>query len=238
MAEQMELGLVPVEPGRGLAIGDRVLVPEALDGGRLASWDDAPLGTVLETRGKDGLRSCLVAVDGRPLAWSWPESYLRRAGGRAAPVVLEQHLAELAARRAARAARPIVWHSGPYDVPGAPSGEAVRHGFTHMIRAETDPERQTREQRHARLGGVVAAAGEVMASRKTRTPESALAEVKALLADGQPRTLNAIGVELWDQTADMVDDKIWWAIVDAVAAGEMEHSMVAPILIRLREKTG
>lgn len=127
------------------------------------------------------------------------------------------------------------WHSGPYDVPGAPPSDAVRNGFTHMIRAPGDPERQTREQRRARLGGVAAAAGEVMRSRKTRTPEAALAQVLELLADGKARTLNAIGVELWDQTADMVDDLIWHAIVDAVAAGQLEHSMKSPILIRRRE---
>lgn len=174
--------------------------------------------------------------DGTEQLKAFPERHLR-ATGRLAPVLLELLLAEIRAAWAEHAAEAPVWHSGPYLSPEAL--DAVRNGFTHMIRAPGDPERQSREQRRERLGGTVAASGEVMASRKTRTPEAALAEVKALLADGKPRTLNAIGIELWDHSADHVDDRIWHAIVDAVAAGEMEHSTRAPILIRLRvEETG
>lgn len=124
------------------------------------------------------------------------------------------------------------WHSGPYCVPGAPCEHRVRHGFTHMIRAPGDPERQTREARRARLGP--GSTTEAMRSRKTRSPDAALAEVLELLSDGEPRTLNRIGVELWDQTADVVDDRIWWAIVDAVIEGQLEHCSRAPILLRRR----
>ena len=228
---QLELGLAPVQRDRRLAVGDRVLVPETADGQRLPSRDAAPLGTVVHVKEKG---ACLVHIDGTKRLKRWPESHLRSAGGRLAPALLEQLLADIEQARAEYDAQPPRWHSGPYDVPGAPRGAAVRDGFTHMIRAANDPERQSREARRARLGGVVAASGEVMRSRKTRAPEVALEQVLALLGDGKPRTLNAIGVELWDQTADMVDDRIWWTIVDAVEARVLEHSMRAPILIRLR----
>lgn len=129
------------------------------------------------------------------------------------------------------------WHSGPYCVAGTPCIDIVKNGYTHMIRSPSDPERRSRKQRHSDMG-IVAAASATMTSRKTLAPDVALEQVLQLLADGKPRTLNAICVELWDQTADIVDDRIWWAIVDAVAAGDLEHSIKAPILIRLVAKTG
>lgn len=220
MNAQLELGFAP--PSDGLAVGDRVLLPETPDGERVPAGAIS-LGTVVATRRRGSMRSALVHFDGTEQLKAFPERHVR-ATGRLAPALLEHLLAEIRAAWAEHAAEAPVWHSGPY-----PS-----NGFTHMIRAPADPERQSREQRRARLGGTAAASGEVMASRKTRTPEQALAEVKVLLGDEKPRTLNAIGVELWDQTADMVDDRIWWAIVDAVAAGEMEHTVRAPILIRMR----
>jgi len=230
---QLELGFAP--PSDGLAVGDRVLLPETPDGERVPTGAIS-LGTVVATRRRGSMRSALVHFDGTEQLKAFPERHLR-ATGRLASALLEQLLAEIRAAWAEHAAEALVWHSGPFSSHEAL--DAVRNGFTHMIRAPADPERQSREQRRARLGGTVAASGEVMRSRKTRTPEQALVEVKALLGDGKPRTLNAIGVELWDQTADMVDDRIWWAIVDAVAAGEVEHTVRAPILIRLRAvKTG
>jgi hypothetical protein len=236
MSAQLELGFALAQPADGLTIGDRVLVPETPDGERVPEGA-VSLGTVVATRRRGCMRSALVHFDGTELLKGFPERHLRPAGGRLAPALLEHLLAEIRAAWAEHAAEQPVWHRGPYPSPEALA--EVRDGFTHMIRATDDPGRQTREARRARLGGVEAASGEVMRSRKTRTPEAALVEVRALLADGKPRTLNAIGVELWDQTADMVDDRIWHAIVDAVAAGEMEHTIRAPILIRLRvEKSG
>jgi hypothetical protein len=230
MSAQLELGFTPAADR--LEIGDRVIIPETPDGERVPAGD-LSLGTVVSTRRKSRkLHVILVHFDGTETLKAFPERHLRPAGGRLAPALLDALLAEIHAAWAEHAAEQPVWHTGPYPSPEALA--EVRNGYTHMIRARDDPERQTREQRHARLGGVVASSGEVMRSRKTRTPAAALAEVKALLADGKPRTLNAIGVELWDHTADMVHDRIWWAIVDAVAAGEMEHSVRAPILIRLR----
>jgi hypothetical protein len=91
----------------------------------------------------------------------------------------------------------------PPPAPAAPRefvrGVAVDHSdiavYLHLIRGQGDPERSPRP-----IGG-----------RLDRAPHRTLEEVPVekcrddimgLLADGRPRTFNAIGVELLDHTAD------------------------------------
>jgi hypothetical protein len=99
--------------------------------------------------------------------------------------------------------------------------------YVHLIRAEGDPERSERP-----IGG-----------RLDRSPHRTLAEVPVedsaqqilgLLADGVPRTFNAIGVELLDHTADTLfgspyDAALWRLVGD----GQLEHTLAAPVFFRL-----
>jgi hypothetical protein len=100
--------------------------------------------------------------------------------------------------------------------------------YLHIIRAVDDPERSPRP-----LGG-----------RKDRAPHRTLAEtpiptceaqILGLLGDGVPRTFNRIGVELLDHTADTLMgspyDNALWNLVDRA---ELEHTLDAPILFRVR----
>lgn len=69
--------------------------------------------------------------------------------------------------------------------------------------------------------------------------EDIQAAIRRLLSDGAERTFNAMCVELWDSTSDVVfgkapDDAIW----DMVARGELEHTCVAPIRFRLVSSRG
>lgn len=55
------------------------------------------------------------------------------------------------------------------------------------------------------------------------------------LMDGEPRTLNRIGVELWDKTSDItgmtqVEEALWVLVEDY----KLEHTMSTPILFRVR----
>lgn len=123
------------------------------------------------------------------------------------------------------------WHSRDYCMDMACRGclklsvLAVRDGYTHMIRGDNDPERTSRSARHGETT-------KVMRDRKTLDVAAAIAEVHALLSDGNPRTFNAIGVALWNLTADIIDDRVWHALVDEFVAGRLEHTLRAPILIR------
>ena len=100
-------------------------------------------------------------------------------------------------------------------------------GYLHLIRGEGDPERSPRP-----IGG-----------RLDRAPHRTLEEVSVekccediigLLADGQPRTFNAIGVELLDHTADTLFrspyDQALWQLVEREA---IEHTLDIPILFRI-----
>jgi hypothetical protein len=219
-----------------LEIGDRVKVPETPDGEPATHWDDATVGTVVSLSGDDDHRACQVLVDGWDEPERYPEGCLRATGETLSVTEIEKVLAKVA-RLIDLEARSDYWHSGPYDGWDPGAEKQIRNGFTHMMWAPDDPERSSRESRLAKLGHLEATT-KVMRDRKLRTPAQGLAEVLALLADGRPRTLNRIGLELWDQTADIVDRKIWHAMVDAVIAGQLEHSMLAPILIRLRRPAG
>jgi len=110
------------------------------------------------------------------------------------------------------------------------SGAAV---YVIMIRAPGDPDRKPRS---AGPGG----------RQADRTPHQTIkkrdvadirSEISAHMADGKPRTFNAIGVELWDKTADIVggtkaEDALW----QLVEAGELEHTLKAPIRFRRTNK--
>lgn len=123
----------------------------------------------------------------------------------------------------------------PPAAPAAPRefvrGVAVDHsdiaGYLHLIRGQGDPERSPRP-----IGG-----------RLDRAPHRTLEEVPVekcrddimgLLADGRPRTFNAIGVELLDHTADTLFrspyDQALWQLVEREA---IEHTLDVPILFRI-----
>lgn len=114
------------------------------------------------------------------------------------------------------------WNTGAIDREGPAR-------YIHLIRSYRDPERTSREQRK----------GQVTAWRtlmKRPVPELK-AEILELLKDGKPRTFNAIGVELWDKTADILfenaPDFALWQLVDE---GKLEHTLEAPIYFRLTTK--
>ena len=99
--------------------------------------------------------------------------------------------------------------------------------YLHLIRGQGDPERSPRP-----IGG-----------RLDRAPHRTLEEVPVekcrddimgLLADGRPRTFNAIGVELLDHTADTLFrspyDQALWQLVEREA---IEHTLDVPILFRI-----
>jgi hypothetical protein len=72
---------------------------------------------------------------------------------------------------------------------------------------------------------------------KAQTVEEHEAVILAHLADGKPRSFNRICVELYDKTAvamlDLPPDEALWSLTDK---GLVEHTNVAPILWRLKEK--
>ena len=117
-------------------------------------------------------------------------------------------------------------------VRGVPVDRSGMAQYLHIIRAADDPERSPRP-----AGG-----------RKDRAPHRTLAEIPiamceaqmlGLLADGQARTFNRIGVELLDHTADTLigspyDDALW----GLVERGELEHTLDAPILFRIPAEAG
>ena len=99
--------------------------------------------------------------------------------------------------------------------------------YLHLVRDPNDPARSSRP-----VGG-----------RADRAPHRTLAklsvgaagkEILRLLADGRPRTFNAIGVELLDHTADTLAgspyDVALWRLVDE---RQLEQTLDAPVLFRL-----
>ena len=115
------------------------------------------------------------------------------------------------------------WTREPVDA----SGPAF---YTIMIRAPGDPERRTREDRHAAMG-VAAAAGEWKEIRKASV-EVWAARFLAALAGGRVATLNALTVELADTTADVVGDNAIDALWMLKERGQVEHTVDAPVLWR------
>ncbi len=100
------------------------------------------------------------------------------------------------------------------------------HAYTHLIRSPDDPERSSRA---ARKGKETA----WKASTASKMEPEWRTRIVALLEDDKPRTFNAICVELGDITADIgyatAPDKALWSLV---AAGEVEHTVEAPIFFR------
>jgi hypothetical protein len=98
--------------------------------------------------------------------------------------------------------------------------------YVHLIRSPEDPERTERPR-----GG-----------RPDRAPHRTLElttvdhwkrEILRLLSDGVPRTFNRLGVELLDQTADMLlDSPVDRALWELVEASLLEHTMEGPIYFR------
>jgi len=61
--------------------------------------------------------------------------------------------------------------------------------------------------------------------------------VRSHMADGAARTLNRIGTELWDKTADITfGTKLEEALWLLVEARELEHTMEAPVLFRTADR--
>lgn len=114
-------------------------------------------------------------------------------------------------------------------ITGLSVGRDDRAVYTHLIRSPSDPERSPRPK-----GG-----------RNDRSPHLTLAkkpaaEIEELLLsgleDGEPRTFNRLGVEIFDLTADVLFttpvNTILWQLV---AQGRIEHTLEAPILFRRRK---
>jgi len=116
------------------------------------------------------------------------------------------------------------WFTG-----GIPKMDGM-HRYTEMIRGTDDPERAPRPK-----GG-----------QKDRAPHRTLAKstakdwipsIRKLLSDGQPRTLNAIGVTLIDKTADITSGRPFaQALWQLVQDGELAYGSPAPILFVLASK--
>jgi hypothetical protein len=99
-----------------------------------------------------------------------------------------------------------------------------------MIRSPDDPKRSGRPK-----GG-----------RKDKTPHHTFKKmlnrdigraITALLADGKPRTLNGISVELWDQNASVTGGtKVETVLWDLVQNMELEFTLESPVLFRRRQR--
>ncbi len=118
------------------------------------------------------------------------------------------------------------WRTGPIARPDA-------HRYVHLIRANDDPERSTREARKSR--GVDSNKRWRELLRPNSVDEWRHAIV-AHLQDGVPRTFNQLCVELGDITADIAfekgPDRALW---DLVEEGILEHTLRAPIRFRLAQ---
>lgn len=115
------------------------------------------------------------------------------------------------------------WTREPVDTSGLAA-------FAILVRAPGDPERRSREERHAAMG-VAAAAGEW--KQLAKVPQDAWADrFRTLLADG-PRTFNAMCVLAADATADMAGPNAIAALWALKTAGVVERTIDVPVLWRL-----
>jgi hypothetical protein len=110
------------------------------------------------------------------------------------------------------------WNRAPVDRSGAAA-------YVVIIRAAGDPERKPRDGSDR---------GSAWRRALVKMPVERLAdEIAAHLADGVPRTMNRIGVEMMDKTADCTFgtpfEEALWALVER---GTHEHTLDAPILFR------
>jgi hypothetical protein len=99
--------------------------------------------------------------------------------------------------------------------------------YTVLIRAPWDPPRRPREVRQAAMGHE-AAAVEWRTWRKA-SAEQWCERIVAHLADGEPRTLNRIAVELVDATADVVGATAQAGLWLAVERGLAWWTACAPV---------
>ena len=115
------------------------------------------------------------------------------------------------------------WNSGARPVT---AGDLQ---YVIMIRHPEDPGRRPRPK-----GG-----------QEDKTPHRTIAkmdieEIKKVLleqlSDGEPRTLNRLGVEIWDKTADITSGtKVEEALWQLVERSILEHTMKAPVMFRKKE---
>jgi hypothetical protein len=115
------------------------------------------------------------------------------------------------------------WTREPVDTSGLAA-------YAILVRAPGDPERRSREERHAAMG-VAAAAGEWKQLAKVKVDQWA-GRFTAILRDG-PRTFNALCVLAADATADVAPDNAEAALWALKAAGVVEHTIDVPVLWRL-----
>lgn len=110
------------------------------------------------------------------------------------------------------------------------SGASV---YTVLIRAPWDPERRPREAVHAEMGNRAAALR--WKNWRKVSAEEWCARIVEHLADGEPRTLNRMAVEMVDATADVVGDTAEAGLWLAVERGLVWWTPLAPIHFTLRE---
>ena len=115
------------------------------------------------------------------------------------------------------------WTREPVDLAGTAR-------YMILARSPNDPERRSREDRHAAMG--VAAAATEWKSLAKVSIEAWAERFMALLADGREATFNALCVELADVTADVAPDAAEFALWRLKAAGKVEHTIDAPVLWR------
>jgi hypothetical protein len=128
----------------------------------------------------------------------------------------------------ARPAEPRAPEPTPDFVRGIAVDRSEMGCYLHIIRGADDPERSPRPK-----GGVRDKAPH-LTLRRTTTVEGWKTQIERLLEDGRPRTFNAIGVELLDQTADtLLDSPVDHALWSLVDAGALEHTLTAPVYFRL-----
>lgn len=117
----------------------------------------------------------------------------------------------------------LEWTRAPVDLSGV-----ARYAI--LVRAPGDSERRSREDRHAAMG--VESAASEWKRLKLATAEQWAERFAAVLADGRPRTLNALTVELADATADMAGDNAAAALWLLKERGKVEHTVEVPVLWR------
>lgn len=146
-------------------------------------------------------------------------------------------LVEALARRAgievsSEAQKHAEWLTGPWWKDRG--CEHPINGFTHIVRSPADPQQETREQRRAKLGKGASTQWKKLSGGRVKEWEARILEV---LADGVPRTFNAIvleatgGTHTADVASDKDPDKALWSLVES---GRVEHTDEAPVLFRPR----
>lgn len=123
--------------------------------------------------------------------------------------------------------------SGPEWVTAHASPRDGMEVFLHIVRAPDDPERRAKAKSLGGTGNNDDATPTHWSKLVKMPVETCVKQIEALLADGKPRTFNAICVELWDKTADILfDENHDHALWRLVAEGRVEHTTVTPIFFR------